>query len=353
MYKKDTAITRKKLIKCLNGLFLLVLLLILYLTFKDSAETIWAQVRSTRWEILMVLFLLTTAYLLVEGYIIFILSSRYASEFSYRQGIGCAIYSCFYRIATMGSGAGIAAIYYLNKCKVPVSKGTGMSLIQYVIHKSSMAVYSLVILIVHRGFMTETYGIYKKYLVIGFGLTAVIAVVLIIPCVAPQSYQIFLFFKRKIEKKWTNSSKKMEELEHNLLTLQEESKRLLKDRKTLVKIILANFLKFSCWYMMPYLILKDRGMLSIMDSLAVTSLVFSLAGVLPAPAGMGSVEAVFIILYSAILPEVETASTMLLFRFSTVLVPCLAGAVYALIYNRSRKGRNHQPKEDVISQEMW
>ena len=62
----------------------------------------------------------------------------------------------------------------------------------------------------------------------------------------------------------------------------------------------------------------------------VTSLSQSLAGVIPTPAGIGSVEAVFTLLFRRLLPEAKALSAVLLYRFATMLLPCAIGAFFVL-----------------------
>lgn len=53
-------------------------------------------------------------------------------------------------------------------------------------------------------------------------------------------------------------------------------------------------------------------------------------GVIPTPAGIGSVEAVFTLLFRRLLPEAKALSAVLLYRFATMLLPCAIGAFFVL-----------------------
>ena len=90
---------------------------------------------------------------------------------------------------------------------------------------------------------------------------------------------------------------------HKLAQLQAESRSLLK----------APLLPFS-----------------FLQCFALTSLSQSLAGVIPTPAGIGSVEAVFTLLFRRLLPEAKALSAVLLYRFTTMLLPCAIGAFFVL-----------------------
>ena len=67
---------------------------------------------------------------------------------------------------------------------------------------------------------------------------------------------------------------------------------------------------------------------SFLQCFALTSLSQSLAGVIPTPAGIGSVETVFTLLFRRLLPEARALSAVLLYRFTTMLLPCIVGAFF-------------------------
>ena len=43
----------------------------------------------------------------------------------------------------MGSGSGVAEIYYLNTRGIEAGTATGMSLVQYILHKVAVALYGI------------------------------------------------------------------------------------------------------------------------------------------------------------------------------------------------------------------
>lgn len=54
-------------------------------------------------------------YNVVEGWINYSFAKQYNPQFTYRMGVESAFYCSFYRVATLGSGAGVAAVYYFNE----------------------------------------------------------------------------------------------------------------------------------------------------------------------------------------------------------------------------------------------
>ena len=103
-------------------LFVLILILIIIYTFKDSAGDILTQLKKTSFLVIAGICIASVMYELVEGWISYSLAKVYHPDFKYWQGVECAFYAAFYRVATLGSGAGVAAIYYFNERGVPYSK---------------------------------------------------------------------------------------------------------------------------------------------------------------------------------------------------------------------------------------
>lgn len=105
----------------------------------------------------------------------------------------------------------------------------------------------------------------------------------------------------------------------------------------LLRLFLCNVLKFTTWYIIPWIVFcnslgGEYGDLpfSFLQCFALTSLSQSLAGVIPTPAGIGSVEAVFTLLFRRLLPEAKALSAVLLYRFATMLLPCVIGAFFVI-----------------------
>ena len=58
---------------------------------------------------------MAAVYQIIEGIITTVLAKQYRSSFAYKNGITNAFLCSFYRVATLGSGSGVAAIIYLGE----------------------------------------------------------------------------------------------------------------------------------------------------------------------------------------------------------------------------------------------
>ena len=95
------------------------------------------------WKLVMCL-LLGNLYFIAEGCIISEMTNTCDHRLSVWQGITCAYLCTFFRIATLGSGTGVAQLYYYNLNGIRVSTATGMSLAQYTFQKITIGLFGVV-----------------------------------------------------------------------------------------------------------------------------------------------------------------------------------------------------------------
>lgn len=168
MEGERTFMKNKKLLAKL--IFVAILLLIIWYTFKDSAEDIVEQLGKTSLTVLVAIMAATVIYHLFEAWITYSLARRYNPKFKYREAVYCAFYCSFYRLSTLGSGSGVAAIVYLGKKGVGYSEATGLYMIQYMVHKVSVALFSGLLFVLNWKVMSCNYREYGVYL--GLGISA-------------------------------------------------------------------------------------------------------------------------------------------------------------------------------------
>lgn len=217
-------------------------------------------------------------YNVVEGWINYSFAKQYNPQFTYRMGVESAFYCSFYRVATLGSGAGVAAVYYFNEKGIPVFQGTGMYMVEYAIHKVTIAIFSIIFFLLNFGFMKEHYSEYFNLLIAGYVLTAVIATALLLFCCSKKFHGILLFMGDKLNRKGKFDAQ-------------------------------AAMLREQCG------ILED-------------------AAVIPSPAGIGSSEFVFTALFTVLVGTGEAGSAALLYRFATFVLPFVIGGVVVLLHKR-------------------
>lgn len=330
--KEDTMKNKKLLAKII---FVIILVLIIVYTFRDSADDIIAQLAQTSLSVIAAITAATVLYHLAEAWITYGLARRYKPGFKYRDAVYCAFNCSFYRLSTLGSGAGVAAIVYLGKKGVGYSEATGLYTTQYMVHKVSIALFSGIFFVANWSMMSENYRDYGVYLILAYLLTALISLGLVLFAVSAKFHRILLALVRHFNKNG-RLTPMLRKLEQSCAIMEKSTGELLKDAGTLVGMVLKNMLKLFFWYCIPFLILFGSGEIALLDSLSVTSLSVMTAAVIPTPAGIGSTELIMTSLFGVLVDLHKAAAITLLYRVASFIVPFLIGGALILISKARR-----------------
>ncbi len=320
-------------------LFVIALILIILYTFWGSWNDIANQLAHTSITILLMIATSSVIYHVFEGWITYSLARRYNPDFKYREGFQCAFYCSFYRLSTLGSGQGVAAVVFLGRRNIEYSEALGLYLIQYMLHKISIAAFSGIFFLLNWKVMMANYKPYIGYLLLAYGLTVAICIGLILRAVYPRAHAIILGLPhtRNRNHNWDNL---MQKLDESAELLRKSSSELLTDAKTIIAIILKTLAKLCFWYCIPFLILFGSGQVNLLTSLSVTSLSIMTAAVIPTPAGIGSMELIMTRLFRELVARPEAAAVTLLYRIATFIFPFVVGGIFIIgsrIYGRIKK----------------
>ncbi|MCD8217823.1 MAG: flippase-like domain-containing protein [Clostridiales bacterium] len=302
-----------------------VLIGIIVYTFRGSWGDIWQQVKQTSPVVLAMIGGASVVYHLFEAWITYSLAREYNPRFRYRDAVYCAFFCSFYRLSTLGSGAGIAAVIFLGKKHVGYSEATGLYAIQYILHKVSIALFSGIFFLINWRVMAAHYRNYAPYLVLAYALTVLISIALVLAVIYPKFHRLILWLLRKL-----NYKNKLDgiarRLEASIGILEQSGTKLLKDWKTLVSCVVRNIAKLFFWYSIPFLILFQSGVMTLRTSLSVTSLSVMTAAVIPTPAGIGSTELIMTGLFGVLVDVDQAMAITLLYRTATFIFPFVVGA---------------------------
>lgn len=269
--------------------------------------------------------------------------SRTKVNFSLFDGFLGALFCHFYKLITLGSGEGIAEIYYLNGHGILVSEATGMTLVQYTFFKiivGAMGILSFMTL-----FLTGqgNIGEYWSFLLAGAIVVALVAAILIILSVSKRAACLLVMLVRRIVKKkslrykWTNG----------IIRFNKSGRNIWSSKRIVVRVLILNICKLSCWYMLPaVLTFGDSEILEaidiagplpgkvlvFIDVFLMMSVVNMISGIMIAPAGIGTLEFSFAMIFSAIMTTSRAVGIVILYRFFTWILPFILGALVAGFY---------------------
>lgn len=320
------------------ALVILLLGIIVY-TFRNSAGSILSQLKETKPAVIAVICMMSAVYHVLEGRITEILAREYQPGFTWKMGIANALYCSFCRVATLGSGSGVAAVYYLNEHGVGYGQAFGLYMLQYALHKISIALFSLLFFVLSWGDMHLHFQAYLGLLLMGYLVTGVIAVCLILCCCSARFHRGLFRVLDLVNRKANNKlGVLIAQLWEQCSMMEEASRYLLRRKSMIIRIIGLNIFKLCFWYAIPYVLLREKADIALHMAMAVTSLSVMLAAVLPAPAGIGTTEFVFITLFSEITEEKTAGAASLLYRFAVFVFPFLMGAA-VVVARRFKKKR--------------
>ncbi len=323
----------KKKKPILQYVLFLIICILFYILFRDSLSDIWSEVCKTKGTVLLAISLAAILYHIFEGHITYLLAVRHQKDYTFWKGIKNSFFASFYRVATLGSAGGLSAIYNLHLDNVPVSDGVGLYFVGYVLHKIAILLYGVIVLILRASWIGKNFSEYDWYFVLGYALGILIVIGMVLICVSPLIYRIANLLLEKLKKKLPKKAEKIDELNSKLQAMQKETRLLLRDWKLIVRVILEDLVKLSTYFIIPYLILYSSHVISPWDSLSLVAIIYILAAAIPTPSGVGSIEAVYLLLSIKFMSSVEAAASMLLFRFATMIIPFAIGGIYIMIRN--------------------
>ena len=131
----------------------------------------------------------------------------------------------------------------------------------------------------------------------------------------------------------------------DLAALYAQSRRLLRDRERLVRVLGWNSLKLFCLYLTLFLSLRMVGVsvLSLWRVQLLGGLMHIIVSALPNIAGMGPAEVSFWLIFSRYMEYGQLSSALILYRTATFFVPFALSVVVFLAIQRRAAAGDRQP----------
>ena len=315
-------------------IIVLVITFLFIIYYNRTLGDILLEIKSLPASLTIISIVFTTIYYIIEGKLIEFVASRHNKNFTWVQGIAIAYIGSFYRFTTMGAAAGPSEVYYLYQEGIPISRGTGMCLVKFIIHKVTIAVYGILGYLVLSRKMNHILKPYRIYIIIGSLIAVLYTVLLIAVCISRRFSKLVIWLVRKIPVKRVGFQKKSNQLIESIILLQDESSILFKNKEKILWIFILNIGKQTCYYLIPAIFFYFRSNILVLNVVPLMAVCNMLAGVLPAPSGIGSLEYVFLLLFQSLTKVDIAASVILLYRFVTWLIPFVIGGVFVAVYKK-------------------
>lgn len=316
----------------------LILGLLVFACYKnqDFMREAVAEVKEIPVWMLISCLLLANLYFLAEGTIISRMTSTGQPRLSIFKGVSCAYMCAFYRLATLGSGNGIAQLYYYNKNGIHVAESTGMSIAQYTFQKITIGVMGVVSFIGLLFFGERELIKYAGYMLAGVVVISVISGFLFVITVSKRISDFVMCIVRKIIKKKWKLYHRLDKAQEAIDNLQNQGRLVWKDKKLFIQVVLLNVIKFSCWYIIPGILFCDDYGVNVFICMMLMAVCNMLGCVMIAPSGVGTLDFVFAIFFGSIIPDGEyVAAAIVIYRFFTWIVPFVLGLIPAVFLHKT------------------
>lgn len=337
---------RKKLI---SSLIVLALLAIALLIYRDSLEEILLGIREVSFSAILVSALFSLLYFLLEGTIIYRMTSLSAPGYRFSYGIDTAYRCEFYRLITFGSGAGLAEIHCLHRNGVERASATGISILQFVIKKVGVALLGILgfLVLLASSRTRELCRDYLAFLAAGIVITLAIVLALLAVILSDGVMKAVLWLLDRVAAGFPSAGASITSLKEQVRLLNRSGRELFARKAALVQDVLLGLVKFIAVYTVPAYLLYGKCALSFGECIALMAVVYMLAGVIPAPSGIGSLEFVYLLFFGSFAEPEVTVPSLLVFRFVTWILPFGVGGILCL-YDRIVRGRRSADCEDEI-----
>ena len=286
---------------------------------------IFAELKETNLIILMSVIFLGLLHQFFEGYGIKETVRGFTTNFSVLDGMMTSFYIAFYRMVTFGVGTLLAEIGFYKKKGIKISQGVGASALHMVSYKTAIVTYAALNLIFYFNAILEQRPQMIALILIGIVLTVLLIVTLVVLSLSLNlQVLVLLFCNRFVRNKKLRSY--IDQFNLQINALHQAMQSVLRDRASILKIYLFNLLKVGSWYVIPFVCLQQEfSDIDFFLTFALISFTLVMSGVIPSPAGIGSFDFVYLLMFRPLTGTVDAVSSLLLYRFASYVLPFLLG----------------------------
>ena len=161
---------------------LALLSLLVFWVFRDHFQEIMQNIRAVSAGSLLLLLGMSVLYQMLESMVCFTLVRRHLPKFSFKQAVEVVFLGVFGNVSTLSVGSVPMQSYYLHRCGLMAGSGVGTMTLEYVFHKSSILLYTTIMLLMKRHWLYRGGNGFVQYLWLGYGICSLIIVVLLLLC---------------------------------------------------------------------------------------------------------------------------------------------------------------------------
>lgn len=319
---------------------LIFLPLLVFWVFHDDHQEIWNNIRRVPADELLLLMGLGVAYQLLESAAGLTLIQSQLPDFRFWQAVEVTFLGVFANVATFSAGIIPLQSWYLYRRGLTAGSGAGTMTLEYTFHKCTILIYATAMLLLQGRWLAGENAGLARWLLPGYGVCALIMIGLLLLCAWQRVQRLACLGLDRLPEtgKW---GPRKAAWKADLAALNAQSRRLLRDRERLVRVLAWNGLKLFCLYLTLFLSLRMAGVsaLSLWRVQLLGGLMHIIVSALPNIAGMGPAEVSFWLIFSRYMDHSQLSSALILYRTATFFVPfVLSAAVFLAVQRRAAAG---------------
>lgn len=320
---------------------LIFLPLLVFWVFCDDYQEIWNNIRQAPAGGLLLLLGLGVVYQLLESAAGLTLIRSQLPDFRFWQAVEVTFLGVFANVATFSAGIIPLQSWYLYRRGLTAGSGAGTMTLEYTFHKCTILIYAAAMLLLQGRWLAGQDAGLARWLLLGYGVCALIITGLLLLCAWGRVQRLACWGIDRLPGtgKW---GVRKAAWKSNLSALHAQSRRLLRDRERLARVLAWNSLKLFCLYLTLFLSLRMAGVpaLSLWRVQLLGGLMHIIVSALPNIAGMGPAEVSFWLIFSRYMEYGQLSSALILYRTATFFVPfVLSIAVFLAVQRRAAAGR--------------
>lgn len=331
----------------------IVTVLVLYFSFRGNTDAVLQTLSQLRFEFLILCVVAILGYHLLVGYILQLFARFYKKDYSLKSGYTNALIAAlFHGITPFSSGGQFIQAYVFYKQGIDVGESASILLMDFIVYQTTMVLYTLCFIILKYSTYFSISSSLFLLALIGFAINFCVIVGL---WVLARSYKLHAWLTNKgiyILAKWKfikNPEETVVKINSYLDKFNSEVARLANKKQLIFRVVLANILRLTIYFMMPYLCATalqiEMPFEYIIDVLALSSFVSMVNAFIPLPGASGGTEGTFMIMFSGIMSKENVICTMLLWRFVTYYFILIVGA---LAFARFKKNQPLRKIEEEL-----
>ena len=304
---------------------------ILGLLFRNNLDDIALAFRTLSLPDILWLFVLGASYQLLDAVACLCLVRTTFPTFPYRRAMEVIYLGVFSKTSTLGAGIVPVQAYYLHRCGIEFGQGVGTMAFSYVLHKAAVLLTASVLLLLGGKWLRSANPNLHGYLVAGYLICFGIILALLLVCIWNKAHDFAIWIVGKLpeQEKW---SERKGALQKQLDSLYYGTAAFLKNKRVVLEAFLIHTAKLLILCAVPNACIRMLGgaEISLLHTELLTAMTLLIAGAIPNIAGIGPTEAGFFLMFSPLIGNAMTASSLLLFRIATYYFPFLVSVIVFL-----------------------